>query len=374
MFGCNTLKNCRFVEILPPPCEQDSKPTYVEAYVASVEARRCGLVVSQVSNGLPASRNLSHLKRVRRRQHTEEQSSSCRRSSSTNELLRDKDDALMKRLKTCRDAMPSSSMRLDVLLGSCSALDEVLAIDTANGRTTPGTVVLAEKFGLPNVFRERVPGRPAESRAEWEEFNGVWPTTFYPLNTAEHKVSELDLTDTDKEQMIRGICSAIMDSKEDVSSQFSAPGAVIVNPTNGEVISRASNERTEQKIPNLRNPLETSIILAIQGVSRIEREVAAGKGMDSQAFQGGQYLCTGLDVYTTAEPSVFDAMALVHSRIRRVIFFADNASQEPYVKGLTEQFVHRLPGTNHKFRAFQCQPLVPPTTNKGTQETASGRC
>uniref|UniRef100_A0A7S2V9B5 Uncharacterized protein n=1 Tax=Entomoneis paludosa TaxID=265537 RepID=A0A7S2V9B5_9STRA len=101
-------------------------------------------------------------------------------------------------------------------------------------------------------------------------------------------------------------------------------------------------------------------MFAIQGMSRLEREMATRQGMDSADFQKGQYLCTGYDVYTTQEPTVFEAMSLVHARVRRVIFLEPNDDSDnqkdgsPQVRGLTEKFVHHLPGTNHKFRAFCC--------------------
>jgi len=69
-----------------------------------------------------------------------------------------------------------------------------------------------------------------------------------------------------------------------------------------------------------------------------------------------KYLCTGYDVYVTREPTIFEAMALTHSRVRRVIY----GIQDTRCGGLggtgSKNAVHSLPGTNHKYRAFRCNP------------------
>ena len=66
------------------------------------------------------------------------------------------------------------------------------------------------------------------------------------------------------------------------------------------------------------------------------------------------------DVYLTKEPNVYEAMALVHSRVRRVIFgvpdkgmgglggVVNSASSSEKCTG-----IHSLPGTNHHYRAFR---------------------
>ena len=80
-------------------------------------------------------------------------------------------------------------------------------------------------------------------------------------------------------------------------------GAVVMNPVDGAIISRAADERRLQGIshdetnnedalmsifPDEVSPLCTSILLAIQGVSRRERHAALGCGMESEEFQKGR--------------------------------------------------------------------------------------
>lgn len=62
------------------------------------------------------------------------------------------------------------------------------------------------------------------------------------------------------------------------------------------------------------------------------------------------------DVYLTKEPSVYESMAMVHSRVRRVVYGIEN-KQDGGLGGTGDvTSVHCLPGTNHRYRAFKSIP------------------
>ena len=185
-------------------------------------------------------------------------------------------------------------------------------------------------------------------------------------------------------EMAAGMMAAVADGKEARRMQSRAldgaatsnnaaasaiSGVAIVDPGRG-VVSSSCQERKIQllasdahpvdrpgatkNLPDWANPLRSSIILAIQGVSRKERSTASGKGMDSDDFKNGQYLCTGYDIYVTTEPDIFEAMAITHSRFRRVIYGIRNSSTGGLGGTGSTTAVYSLPGTNHHYRVFQC--------------------
>jgi len=61
------------------------------------------------------------------------------------------------------------------------------------------------------------------------------------------------------------------------------------------------------------------------------------------------YLCTGFTAYATREPCIMCSMALLHSRISRVIF----CEKSPEDGGLGSRFkIHCQKNLNHKFQVY----------------------
>ena len=63
------------------------------------------------------------------------------------------------------------------------------------------------------------------------------------------------------------------------------------------------------------------------------------------------YLCSGLDVFCVHEPDLMTAMALVHSRIRRVYFL--HATPDGALT--SHLLMYQLRQLNYRYRVFQCQ-------------------
>lgn len=142
--------------------------------------------------------------------------------------------------------------------------------------------------------------------------------------------------------------------------------AVIVDPRTNTLVAEAGDEsqcRTTMRGDRHCNPLRHACLVGIEAVakrmsspqqapSRKRRlECATAKSQPSQqnaatsVVNSGTvpcppkresgYLCTGLDVYVTREPCVMCSMALLHSRVRCVIY----EDRNPEAGGLGSNFM-----------------------------------
>jgi tRNA(Arg) A34 adenosine deaminase TadA len=321
-----------FIEVRGHPCPANgSSRLFVEVYTADIEAKECGTLVKRLSRELhllQPSIDLSHLKRVHR-------------------VV---DIVSLKAIQDSKRRKTTQAIQLKILLGAVSVIHQKFSV-------SPHGDSIAEKleqtYNVANVCTLEVGGRVPESEDEWKLFNEHWPTSFFPHKTTAHLEKELELSERSLQQMRLGMRHALTDVT--AHGTIKIPGAIVVFPDTGEVLATSTAERKYQESAERNpNPLATPILYAIQNVSRNERQSAISKGMDSPMFQRGQYLCTGLDVYTTLEPTVFEAMALVHARVRYVVFGCSSGTTQ--LGGLSEVKVHDLPGTNHRYRAFYCSP------------------
>ncbi|GKY95461.1 hypothetical protein MPSEU_000507700 [Mayamaea pseudoterrestris] len=353
-----------FVEILGKPDQNHDKPKYMEAYIAVVEPERCGTLMKRLACDLPpkltaasastsengSSRHhhvdFSHLKRVKR--------TIVKQTCVIKEVV-DEDSAELTTLPKRRRSNADETIRLEIVLGAVSSLD---------AKFQDATVELQQTYDLRSIYKRSVPSRSAESEEEFKEFHSVWPIVYFANRTLECRERERQLSQEDIDMMISSMKAAIHDANEQVDGMTSKRrvGTVVVDPKTGRILARSSDERQLQTTScgsssntiSL-NPLATSVLFAIQGVSRMERHHAMNHGMNSSTFQTGQYLCTGCDVYTTLEPTVYEAMALVHARVRRLVIGCRRRTLgNDAPGGLTDLSVHALPGTNHKYRAFVC--------------------
>lgn len=377
IFGKDTLTN------VDPPDE-------VECYICRVQPKDCKSIITHL-NFLPLVSSddkiyakvvkehgtypwplLGHLRRVRRSKLP----GSHVGGSNDTEKVECEEPTKKRKVESSSD----SKLALEVLIGSVIQVDDILQKDSRD-ESRNRLEKLFNAYSL-RPIKCFLPGRPAKNQKElnlWKAKdggNGWWPSLFFEEQTDEFKQRMLHIDPTEEQMMLKGMHACLDDANmyrvddDDDERLGQFDGAVVMCPTTGTVVSSSfaefktktsqgtKKENEKSKSLLLENPLNTSVSLAIQGVSRIEREAAMGNGILSSAFKQGQYLLTGYDMYLTKEPGAFESMACLHSRIRRIIFGVRNVKDG----GLVSLELHCLPGTNHRFRVFEC--IHPDILNK----------
>ena len=309
-------------------------------------------IVGDVSSSENKFPSMNHLKRIRRRPATIDEmhnrtsiSTLAEEDESMESAMRSSDSGVEENSNACDDGHPAKKARkrkknakcqtkrecgdssepysLDILVGSIVAVDHYL--------TSRSRLLLSEtKTPLSLIFerhdyvQQSLPGRPARTRDELNMWNAtMWPTLFFEEKTEKFKVEQLALTPDEVTMMLNiGMSEAVKDAiigrrqwtdwsrrrlrveqRDLITDPILVCGAVVMNPVDGAIISRAADERRLQGIshdetnnedalmsifPDEVSPLCTSILLAIQGVSRRERHAALGCGMESEEFRKGQ--------------------------------------------------------------------------------------
>ena len=182
----------------------------------------------------------------------------------------------------------------------------------------------------------KVPRWSPITRAEYEDRNKLWPIVYHANSSPE--ALELHSEELDKmTEWMRFALQDVSSSKKRYPSGCLSSGAIVVNPKTQKVLARSQEWNQDDND----NPLSHSIMRVIQVVS--EQAVAGAEE------EQDPYLCTGLDLYVLVEPCAMCAMALVHSRVRRVAYGIVNRDAGAYE---SNYLLHTLPSLNHRYRVF----------------------
>lgn len=222
---------------------------------------------------------------------------------------------------------------------------------------------------------------PPRTRELWEEHTKNWPLVFH-ASVLPETLAPPPITEEEQLGMEAHVRSAVAcgrtfppsSSLVDHETFPCARGCIIVDPEANEQVATSETAEGTSFLP-----IWHPVMVAIDAVAARDRqkELDAQQGGRASALkkprreegdssasprsdtsdlqqQGGQderesYLCTGYDVYVDREPCAMCAMALVHSRARRVVFGARNETDGVFAGSVR---LHTLKSLNHHYRVF----------------------
>lgn len=276
----------------------------------------------------------------------------------------------LKRIRRCSDGTQSMLLCTPAALRAyahesqdlaCLPNDDENDDDDDDGQSSRFSApACLERFGVRGALQYvYVPKHAPQSRAQFYAWKDVWPLASSVYNPSTPPVHAL--ADAELRLMWLHMAEAVAEAR--LSPLLGgAVGAVLVNPETNEIVARACDRSrvvdpvTGAVRASPTAPLQHAVmaLLAVWG-----RACCAVR----DAGRAPHYLCRGFDLYVTLEPCVMCAMALLHSRVRRVVFGARN----PAFGGLGSRVrVHQQPALNHRYSVYggclrhECEQLLPP--------------
>lgn len=224
----------------------------------------------------------------------------------------------LKRVRAAAPPAPPGSLEVLLCPSDTELPGEVTEYLQAKGCGAPATVSVP-RFG-------------ALTRSQLAEFSVHWPLTY-----RKPALEPLELSI----EAVEGYGRLLQRAAEVGAG---ACGCVIVDPA-GKEIAAAREEASPLR------PLRHAAMAAIESVAAaaLARADAAGPGGKRPRAEE-EYLCQDCEVVTTHEPCVMCAMALVHSRVRLIVYRA----QDPEFGGLGGAIsLHTTQSLNHQFRVLR---------------------
>lgn len=228
-----------------------------------------------------------------------------------------------------------------------------------NSKSLLQTYLDTTGLDLDSLREVKVPSRVPKTREQFNKANVFWPCAY-----REDKYLEKFLSNTlFSEEDVAEHSTWMREAVEAAKRSKTPVGAVVVDPLTKTVLAIASDDR-------ISNPMKHAVMVVIDLVARTQggglwqlkegdfvfkqNVVKVAVSHSKRNFEGvekpeGPYLCTGYDVYVTREPCAMCAMALVHSRVRRL--FYGRESENGALGTLAK--IHTLRELNHHYEVFK---------------------
>lgn len=195
------------------------------------------------------------------------------------------------------------------------------------------------------VFEERVPSRMPQSRGEFDAWRRSqhWPTCFHePRTVLREEIEEAALVESLSLQVIPQLLRPL------------PPSVIIVDPKHPDAAHWTLVH--DEAVGGSKDASGGASLLAEPVMQAIDAMAQKHVALETTDDPDRPYLCTGLVAFCHREPSIMAAMALVHSRIRAVVFIHPDEQRGGLLSRLRLQFVRE---TNHHFSVYQCH--LPPS-------------
>lgn len=216
----------------------------------------------------------------------------------------------------------------------------------------------------PTVATCQVPAEAPKTRAQHLDACAYWPCNFHPEKGIERLLAG-EFFDAEELLVQRRHMKLAVEA---ACEKQSLAGAVVIDPRTNSIVATAVDKRHQ-------NPSHHAVMLCLEKVAEVQRLLFREGECSSRApgalaaewqpsqddslmdvsdscCRGGNelpYLCTGFDVYVTREPCMMCAMAMVHSRVRRVFY---GCCTEQGALG-SKCKLHRQRQLNHRYLAFK---------------------